>query len=744
MKQIAGINAPCWIGAPDWRLDARGPLNHPVAFRTDITLGQPRGGRIQISASPQYRLWVNGQFVGEGPGRCWNARQCLDKWDVGSLLRQGKNRIAALVSTPQLVTAYREQTRLGLFLDAEFNDGQRAVRLVSDPSWQSRPADWIHHHRRFASLPTCPQEHSDGDRDAWTDIQDDDAWEDARQLGPSGTPPWTDMEQRPIPHLVETAADARLVWRGRSATCEMLDSSVNLAHEFNQARCSGSPVESDTAAWLELVEGDVVAWDMGRTRPVRAGLDVSALDGDVRCEVFYAEGLNDRPSASLGFGSAEEGFCDSWKPLRPGGWLALASRGARFVALRVTGQGRVRVRWAGRNVDYPFPDGAAFTCADPILQAIWDTSCSNLRSSARDCYVDTCGREDTLWIFDACVSDKAGFLSFGESALWRRSLDLALQGIDARGVPRAVVPAGLNFMIMFDQAFGVVKSVEEYSLFTGDASLARDHSDAIARMLTLCEAHRGKEGLFAPPAYAWHWVDWAPIEKRAFALPINVMLLMAARAAIAVADLVGHRSLLSVARQLDESLAEAVEPFWDNEAQAWRSHLPSDQPVLENTFGRHSNPARWGMYANAMAVALGLGDETQQRAAAASCIRWLQDDPQREGFVNIGWVDILLTPLCAVGYREEILEWILKRYADLLATGMPTWPEGFPDKPADAAFNSAHGWSSAVNSLIVQGLLGLHPTKSGWTSLTGDGRLLPWHWEYRLETRSGNVSLGQN
>jgi len=217
------------------------------------------------------------------------------------------------------------------------------------------------------------------------------------------------------------------------------------------------------------------------------------------------------------------------------------------------------------------------------------------------------------------------------------------------------------------------------------------------------------------------------------------MLLIAARAATVVAELVGHHPLRAIARQLDDALTAAVEPFWDENAKAWRSHLPAAQPILENTFGPAADPAQWGIYANAMALSLGLGARARQQAVAAACIRWLQDDPEREGMLNIGWVDILLTPLCVAGYRREILEWLHKRYGPLLATGMPTWPEGF----GTAVFNSAHGWGASVNSLIVQGLLGLRPSPAGWTRAAREGCPLPWEWQYRLETRSGNVSFQQ-
>ena len=58
------------------------------------------------------------------------------------------------------------------------------------------------------------------------------------------------------------------------------------------------------------------------------------------------------------------------------------------------------------------------------------------------------------------------------------------------------------------------------------AKLARDGYDpafgarplkrAIQRLLHFCQQHMTDDNLFIPPSFAWHWVDWAPLNKQPF------------------------------------------------------------------------------------------------------------------------------------------------------------------------------------------------------------------------------------
>lgn len=752
---------PVWIGHPDWRIDAGAPLTQPVAFRRSFDLVAPRGGRIRISATPRYLLWVNGVFVGDGPARSWPWQQSVDERDIGHLLRPGANHLAVLVPSATMQTAYSPMTRLGFWLDGCFQDGDASVRLISDHTWKSGIAAWIDSHGLFGSLPTPPQEHLNGDPQAWTTGPCDSRWGEPMEFGPMGCSPWHGSQERPLPYLAENDSPAPIVWRRRSEETALHHPRENLALRFNATPCKGERVQMPGDADLSLGPGEVVVWDVGRTRSVRAGFELIAVQGHVRLEVFYHDALGERPSAHRGFGHASEGMSDTWQPEAPGRWMAMGVRGCRFISLRLAGNGSAQVRWRGRTVDYPFVERAMMTCDAALIRAMWDISKNSLRSSARDGFVDCCGREDTLWTGDAIISGKAAFYSFGDTALWRRSLELAVGGVNEHGIGVCPVPAIGRFMTLIDQNLRWISSVDDYRRLTGDGSIVDDCVEAVHRLLKMCAGQITEEDLFVPPAWAWHWIDWAPIEKRHYALPLNLLLIEAARAARRLAAVAGHRDLAKVARVLDTRLSKAVLRFWDEDAGAFRSHLQPAREYRQNRFNQVEHPTVWGMYANAMALGLGLGTPKQRRRCAAACVRWLVGEPTQtnqvssgegfpvvdfrsavplEGAANIGFVDRLLGPLCQAGHRDAVLTWIERTYPQMVQSGMPTWPENF----CLDEHNTAHGWGAAVNSLIVEGLFGLRIDAAAATGLADSpGPSLPWHWEYRLETENLKVAAAR-
>src|SRR5262245_43575309 len=73
-----------------------GLSNVHVLFRKRFTLASPpRAARLRITADDYYKLWVNGQFVGQGPAPCYPWHHYCNTWDIAPWLTAGENVIAA-------------------------------------------------------------------------------------------------------------------------------------------------------------------------------------------------------------------------------------------------------------------------------------------------------------------------------------------------------------------------------------------------------------------------------------------------------------------------------------------------------------------------------------------------------------------------------------------------------------------------------------------------------------------------
>ena len=724
-------NAPWWIGPESWQDEVHPSSAPPWAFVREFDLAAVElASRLDITAAASYVLWINGVLVGSGPARSFPARMAVDRHLPATLLRVGRNRLAIALIPSTGVAGYGIPGRMGLWVEAQFGD----LALISDAQWRGTAMEWTGHCGLLASLPTAAQEHHRHGHpdDRWMMDAPVENWPFARLLGGAGTPPWLTLEPRPVPLLTETASDPPVVWRG-SAPAEVADPALNLARRFTTGPCSGAAVPAEAGAEITAAPGTVTVFDLGRTRTIRPGLSVLAAEPGCRLEVFYDITLGERPTASLGFGSRTEGFVDSFTTAGAGDWQGLAWRGCRYVTVRVVGGG-CRFRLTPRLVAYPFPDQAGFTCADPLWQRIWDLSATTLRSSVLDVPVDTCWREMSCWTLDACIQGKAAFLTFGDARPWRRALELAGQGIDPEGLPRAIVPSGDSFMILPDQALGWVRSCAEYLQFTGDASLAAEVAAGMHRLLGRCLRDLTADDLYIPPDCCWHWVDWAPVEHRAYALPINALLLVAARAATTVATQAGHRELTTIAARLSATLPPALARFRDPAGGGLLAHLPGPADARTNGFAARTNPARFGMHGNALALAGGMDDPM----VVAACRRFALASDGLDREFGIGWSDWLLQPLADHGHASDALEGLRRRCQPGLDAGLVTWGEGW----GTHIHNSAHGWAAGANSLIVGALCGLSPATPGWAAV----RFTPCpgmpDWSYRLQTPHGELRAG--
>ena len=72
--------------------------NAYVYFRRSFSMvGAPKSAHVFVSAGGRYKLLVNAQLVGRGPGRCHPEFQHVDRYDLTSYLKPGQNVIACLV-----------------------------------------------------------------------------------------------------------------------------------------------------------------------------------------------------------------------------------------------------------------------------------------------------------------------------------------------------------------------------------------------------------------------------------------------------------------------------------------------------------------------------------------------------------------------------------------------------------------------------------------------------------------------
>ncbi|MBI4578333.1 MAG: alpha-L-rhamnosidase N-terminal domain-containing protein [Planctomycetes bacterium] len=224
-----------WI----WLDDEAGPRNLYLCARRDFDLTDTAGAafRLHVSADSRYRLYVNGEWIGDGPARSFYWAQQFDTYDVGDLLRDGANTLAVLVSHYGEGTfQYDPSGQAGLLVQLERSNEPRGSShrsdeprglsprisgewrpiLTTDESWQVRRHDGYLRPTMRISCQMPFEEMVDGrllppDWMAPAGRLPDAG--PAKVIGPVGTPPWTTMVGRSVPFLTrEPIAPVRL-WK---------------------------------------------------------------------------------------------------------------------------------------------------------------------------------------------------------------------------------------------------------------------------------------------------------------------------------------------------------------------------------------------------------------------------------------------------------------------------------------------------------------------------------------------------
>lgn len=201
-----------WSARWIWHPGEPRPRNQYVCFRKSFPLNDaPRRAELRITADSRYRLFVNGEWIGDGPPRSWPWKQTYDSYDVGAHVQTGDNVIAVLVAHYGESTFQYILGRGGLLCELRCDDhvvGSDATWKVRPQRAYARPTPRISCQMPFEEQFDARLDHAGWERPGFNDT----AWSHAVELGEAGIEPWTELIPRDIPFLTrDPVAPARLI-----------------------------------------------------------------------------------------------------------------------------------------------------------------------------------------------------------------------------------------------------------------------------------------------------------------------------------------------------------------------------------------------------------------------------------------------------------------------------------------------------------------------------------------------------
>jgi len=739
--QPEGKESPSFTWQSQWIWMDETIESDVMLARRSFDLDQaPREARLRITASSKYQLYLNGEYICQGPARSAPHHQSYDILDVAGLLREGKNTIAIRVHHQPGKRSYHHTGRAGLLAQLDISLDARELTLVTDATWKVAPdLSWDNEAPRINRFQLAVNDRVDMRRQikGWNETGFDDAsWSIAKPLmrkvgWPSPqknaraqalVPPWTSLVPRDIPYLLE--ADEQAV--NLLAVMQIDDLPINpiplpeqiderIAGVHSGYQNEGEPLvipASDTpGTWLLL-------FDFGRVLNGTPRLEIDGTAGttaDILCALFMVNNQFTHKIVDSDFRDRVilSGNRDIWEAtyIKPIRYLGVVVR---------SGKKPVRIFAAGiHHISYPFERKGYIHATDaPWVEQYMEASARTIQVCTTDAYTDNY-RERRQYAQTGYYAALGNYWIFGDLALQRRYLVQVAQEQEANGMMPAYAPlAGDDYMIILDANCLWIRGLHNYFLYSGDTATIKDLLPAAGKLMNLLHTYTNPLGLLDHPPYAY-WLDHALNDRRGANFCLNGHYLGALLDYSKILDWLNDPEKMIYQERADILRKSLRNHFWDNEHQLFSDALINGE--RSDMFSEH---------ANAMALAMNVATTAQAESIAKQLLA--SDD---HNFIKRKSGMTMVTPamsyflhkgLCNYGHIEESFLMFRERFDRMLApnTNGTLWEEWWLDGTGRSGTmqkgrtrSDAQTESAFPPDLFAEYLLGIKPLMPGMTKV---------------------------
>ncbi|MDF2671636.1 MAG: alpha-L-rhamnosidase, partial [Paenibacillus sp.] len=551
--------------------------NRHMLVRKEFTLsGDLSDAVLDITGDDYYKVYVNGQFLGQGPAQGNHFHYYYNRFAIASFLHPGVNVIAVHVYYHGLIChSYMSgDHRQGVIAELTVG-GQAAVK--TDHTWSYHITE-EYGQGSVIAYDTQFAEHIDNriKVQGWREIGfDDSSWkeplehdQDDHQMYLQPTPPLSVYNRLPSQVLPLEEEGGYRIDFGQEITGQLRLRARGKAGQVVEIRCGE-----------ELLDNGRVRYDMRCNCLYQEFWTLSGHEDD-ELELFdykafrYAEVLAD-----------------------PGVILDTES----FSAV---------VR------HYPFNEDTVctFDSSNPLLNAIWSMCSNGVKFGSQENYVDCPSREKGQYLGDNTIITHAHAYLAGDLRLFRKSLqDFAW--LASRVCPGIMAVASGSYMQeIADFSFQWPMQLLQYYKQSGDLDFLKEMYPVAENMLLHFEQFRREDGLLCNVTDKWNLVDW-PVSMRdgydcKLSYPIeegchNVInaFYYGAMAAVSEIQQLLHGSVASeLQRELVKVRAAFIEVFYNGETKLFVDAEGSEHCSL---------------HANALPLLFGLVPEGARESVAA-------------------------------------------------------------------------------------------------------------------------------
>ncbi|NLR91865.1 family 78 glycoside hydrolase catalytic domain [Flammeovirga agarivorans] len=713
---------------------------HKVLFRKSFQLSEiPADAILKITASSLYKLYINGEYINRGPARSAPHHQSYDVLDIKSALQTGKNVIAVEAHYQQGENAYHLKGRGGFLAELSIGD-----QLIStDNTWKvAVDKTWNNEAPRINRFQLVVTDQVDlrNKEEGWNQLDfDDSKWSSAvglqRNSGwPSAqknakpraiTTPWTNLEQRHIPYLIEqdvkatSLIDAEYV-DSYFTSEEKWDRKVKLKRSVLSNIKTKNYLKGKGPLVLEVSDQPyLLVFDFGTLLNGMPKFDIEGEAGTKVEVVGIPYMVDDQFTCKVVDSRLVDEVILSGKREQ---WEAQYFKPTRYLAMVIHPQKNpVKIYdFSLHQIKYPFAtDGDISSTTADWVKAYTEATEETIDVCTTDGYTDNY-RERRQYAQTGYYGAMGNYWTFGDYALQAAKLVQVAQEAESNGLFPAYGPLLNNdFMVILDSDILWVRSLHNYLLYSGDQETVEMLIPAAQKLMNLLETYTNSDGLIDNPAYAY-WLDHAKNDRRGANLNLNGHYIGALQDFAEILSWMGQEGGEKYIQQANKAKQAIQDKFWNEKKGLFADALIDGQQ--SNQFSEH---------AQAMVLTFGIATDQQAEKLIPQLLK--KDElnyVKRENgmfMVTPAMSYFLHKGLANYGFIDESFELFRRRFDEMLAPEMngTLWEEWWRD--ASGRFgkkgmigrtrSDAQTESAFATALFAEYLVGIQPTKPGMTEL---------------------------
>jgi alpha-L-rhamnosidase len=695
-----------WITSPD------GPQRDQTVlrFRKVLELAQPpEHFVVHVSADNQFILFVNQQRVGSGPSRSDLAHWRYETYDIATLLRPGRNVLAAVVWNFGVLTPLAQiSDRTGFVLCGE----GKAERIAdTGPTWE------VEQEKGIQILPTPdevrkqyyvaePAERIDGTTLDWdwdnAASGSEEQWRRAQVIGnaiPAGTAlqenNWHLMPD-PLPPMEMALTSAGHVVRstGMELASGFPESAFTIpAHAKASVLIDNSylttaypevTVSGGRGATVRLTYAEALIDDRGEkgNRNEIAGKHIQGIFDE-----FLPDGARDRVFMPLGW--------KTWRYLQLD--IETADQPLEVEKLRT---------WF---TAYPFEQRAHFASDDVSLNPIWEIGWRTARLDAHDTYMDTPYYERMQYVGDTRIQALISYTVGDDDRLARQAIQSFNHSRIPDGLTESRYPTSMrNIIPTFSLLW--VGMVHDFWMYRSDPEFVRAQLPGTRTVLDWFLQRQRADGLLAKIPW-WPFVDWGadfgfgapPQDDDGGSSVITLQFVEALRYAAEMEWALGDKTRTGPYRSAAKRASSAVYQLCWNRQYG----LLADTPAQKH-YSQHANIlAVWldviprGQHQDVLARILSTSDAgypaTRSVPAVTNATYYFRF--------------YLARALDHAGMGDQYLR-LLGPWQKMVLLGLTTWAENPEPTRSDS-----HAWSAHPNYDFLTIVAGIRPSTPGFATV---------------------------